>query len=211
MDEKTSEFLHRPGQPNGAGLVLTHGAGGNCRAPLLVALANAFCAAGLYVQRYDLPFRQRRPSGSPSPSTAAADRAGLREAVEAMRARATGPVFLGGQSYGGRQATMLASEVPGVAAGLLLLSYPLHPPNRREQLRTAHFPALRTPAMFVHGTRDPFGSIEEMQAALTLIPARTSLVPIQGAGHDLRGGKFDLEQLVVRPFLNLAQVETPAT
>jgi len=201
MDRTTPEFLHRPNEPNGAGLVLTHGAGGNCRAPLLVAVANSFCAAGVHVLRCDLAFRQRRPFGPPSPATAAADRTGLREAVEAMRALVTGPVFLGGHSYGGRQATMLAAEAPELAAGLLLLSYPLHPPKKPEQLRTAHFSALRTQAMFIHGTRDDFGGIEEMQAALRLIPARTWLVPIQGAGHDLRGGKFDPEQLVVRPFL----------
>lgn len=194
---------HEPKQPSGAGLVLTHGAGGNCRAPLLVAVADAFCAAGVYVLRCDLPFRQRRPFGPPSPSTAATDRAGLREAVHSMRALVTGPVFLGGHSYGGRQATMLAAEEPGLAEGLLLLSYPLHPPNKPQQLRTAHFPALRTPAMFVQGTHDPFGSMEEMRAALQLIPARTSLVSIEGAGHDLNKGGFDPERLVVQPFLSM--------
>ncbi|MGD1073826.1 MAG: alpha/beta fold hydrolase [Bryobacteraceae bacterium] len=191
--------LHEPKNANGAGLVLTHGAGGNCHAPLLVAVAEAFCAAGFYVLRYDLPFRQRRPFGPPSPATAASDRDGLREAVDSMRARVSGPVYLGGHSYGGRQATMLAAEEPELAAGLILLSYPLHPPKKPAQMRTAHFPALRTPATFVHGTRDDFGSIEEMRAALELIPAATSLVAIEGAGHDLNRGKFDIERLVVRP------------
>ncbi|HTR66165.1 MAG TPA: alpha/beta family hydrolase, partial [Terriglobales bacterium] len=92
---------------------------------------------------------------------------------------------LGGHSYGGRQATMLCAEAPELADGLLLLSYPLHPPRKPEQLRTQHFPALRTPALFVHGTRDPFGSIEEMQSALKLVPGRTVLVRVEGAGHDL--------------------------
>lgn len=181
-------------------MVLTHGAGGNCRAPLLVAVAEAFSAAGVYILRYDLPFRQRRPFGPPSPATAAADREGLREAVHSMRARVGSPVYLGGHSYGGRQATMLAAENPGLVEGLLLLSYPLHPPKRAAQLRTANFPDLRTPALFVHGTRDDFGSIDEMRAALQLIPAHTTLVPIEGAGHDLNRGKFDVEQLVVRQF-----------
>src|SRR5436309_15797142 len=99
-------FLHRPNAAAERGLVLTHGAGGNCRAPLLVAAAEAFSAAGLAVLRYDLAFRQRRPHGPPSPSGAAADRAGLREAVLVLRGIVTGPVFLGGHSYGGRQATM---------------------------------------------------------------------------------------------------------
>jgi uncharacterized protein len=68
---------------------------------------------------------------------------------------------------------------------LLLLSYPLHPPQRPTELRTGHLPDLKTPALFVHGTRDGFGSIDEMTQALKLIPARTELLPITGAGHEL--------------------------
>src|SRR5271169_3034909 len=151
-------FLHRPDRAGGRGLVLTHGAGGNCRAPLLIATAAAFCAEGLSVLRCDLPFRQRRPTGPPSPATAAADREGLRRAVEAMRDQGTGQIFLGGQSYGGRQATMLAADEPDLMSALLLFSYPLHPPGKPDRLRTEHFPRLRVPAVFVHGTGDPFGS-----------------------------------------------------
>src|SRR5437667_8560711 len=125
-------FLHRP-DGAGRGLVLTHGAGGNCRAPLLVAAAEAFSAAGLAVLRCDLPFRQRRPQGPPSPSGAAADRAGLSEAVLALCSIVTGNVSLGGQSYGGRQATMLTAEEPELATALLLFSYPLHPPGKPDR------------------------------------------------------------------------------
>ncbi|HEY1258090.1 MAG TPA: alpha/beta fold hydrolase [Stellaceae bacterium] len=189
-------FLHRPAGSGGDGLVLAHGAGGDCNAPMLVAAAAAFSAAGLCVLRCDLPFRQRRPKGPPSPSTAAADRDGLRRAVEAMRAQVRGRVFLGGRSYGGRQATLLAAEEPEVAAGLLLLSYPLHPPGKAERLRTEHFPRLSLPAVFVHGTRDVFGSIDELRRAVTAIPTPTQIVTIDGAGHDLRKGRFDLGPIV---------------
>jgi predicted alpha/beta-hydrolase family hydrolase len=189
-------FLHRPVDARERGLVLTHGAGGNCNAPLLVALAGAFAEAGVTVLRCDLPFRQRRPSGPPSPSTAAADRAGLRDAVAALRETISGAVFLGGQSYGGRQATMLAADEPSVAEGLVLLSYPLHPPGKPERLRTEHFPRLRARCLFVHGTADPFGSVAEMEAAIPLIPAPTQLIAIEGAGHDLKRGRFDLGAVV---------------
>ncbi len=81
---------------------------------------------------------------------------------------------------------MLAAEDPAAADGLLLLSYPLHPPRRVEQMRTAHFPKLAMPAVFVHGSRDPFGTLDEMRSALALIPAPTMLVAIEGAGHDLK-------------------------
>ncbi len=185
-------FLHRPEQTDGPGLVLTHGAGGNCRAPLLVAAAEAFAAAGITVLRCDLPFRQRRPTGPPSPSGAVADRAGLREAVAALRRTVAGPIFLGGQSYGGRQATILAAEEPGVAEGLLLFSYPLHPPGKPDRLRTEHFPSLATPALFIQGTTDPFGSPDELRAAVGLISAPTRIIAIDRAGHDLRRGRCDL-------------------
>ena len=189
------EFIHRPEKPTGAGVVLTHGAGANCWAALLVTVAEALCAAGMVVMRTDLAFRRRRPFGPPSPATGAEDRAGLKDAVLRMRGTVEGPVYLGGHSYGGRQASMLAAEEDGLAAGLLLLSYPLHPPDKPGQMRTAHFPSLRTPSVFVHGTRDPFGSVGEMEAALGLIPGPVRLVVIEGAGHDLKKGKFDFRVL----------------
>ncbi len=80
---------------------------------------------------------------------------------------------------------MLCAAEPDLASGLLLLSYPLHPPRKPEQLRVKHLPELRVPALFVHGTRDPFGSVEEMEAAISLIPAKTELLKVDGAGHDL--------------------------
>ena len=80
---------------------------------------------------------------------------------------------------------MLAASEPGIADALLLLSYPLHPPKRPTELRTAHFSGLRTPALFVHGTRDGFGTIEEIRKALNLVPARVELLSVEGAGHAL--------------------------
>jgi uncharacterized protein len=185
--------LHHPadGGTRANGLVLTHGAGSNCDAPLLIGAAGAFSAAGYWVMRCDLEFRRRRASGPPSPATAAADQAGLRCALAALRDIAPGCLFLGGHSYGGRQATILASEEPHLTAGLLLFSYPLHPPEKKDQMRTKHFPHLRTPSIFVHGTRDPFGSVGELAAALALIPSPTRLITIEGAAHDLKRGRFD--------------------
>jgi len=183
-------LLHRPANPNGKGLVLTHGAGSNCQAPLLVGLAETFADAGFTVLRCDLPFRQDRPYGPPAPHDAKRDRAGLKNALAA----------LGGHSYGGRQASMLCAEQPEkepqLTPGLLLLSYPLHPPRKPEQLRTQHFFHLRTSALFVEGTRDPFGSVAEIEQALKLIPAKTKLITVEGAGHDLGfKGKARREEL----------------
>src|SRR6202020_2025706 len=178
-------FLHQPPGPAGDCLVLTHGAGANCDSPLLVALADAFCASGLTVLRCDLPFRQLRPYGPPQRGSAEGDQQGLRAALTSMRRRTSGRVYLGGHSYGGRQASMLAADQPELVDRLLLLSYPLHPPQRPAELRTGHFARLQIPALFVHGTRDGFGSVDEMTAALQLIPAATELLPVTGAGHEL--------------------------
>ena len=164
--------------------------------PLLVSAASAFSEAGFDVLRCDLPFRQRRPTGPPSPSGAAADREGLRLAVEALRGLGAQRIVLGGQSYGGRQATMLAADRPDLVAGLLLFSYPLHPPGKPERLRTEHLPRLSVPCVFVQGGNDPFGTPAELAEAIRLIPALTEMIPVDGAGHDLKRGRIDLAPVV---------------
>jgi len=183
--ETVRGFLHTATNASGDGFVLTHGAGANCQSPLLVAVSAALCGLGFSVLRCDLPFRQQRPHGPPPRGSAERDQQGLRRAVEAMRRLVPGRVFMGGHSYGGRQATILAAAEPELVDGLLLLSYPLHPPKRPTELRTAHFPGLRTPALFISGERDGFGSFEKITSALRLIPARSKLIPIAAAGHEL--------------------------
>jgi predicted alpha/beta-hydrolase family hydrolase len=194
--------LHRAARDSGDFLVLTHGASGNSNTPLLVALADTFAQEGVNVLRCDLPYRQRKATGPPSPGDARLDQEGLRRAVELMKAQFSGRAFLGGSSYGGRQASMLAASQPDLVEGLLLLSYPLHPPGRAAQLRTQHFPSLRTPALFVSGTRDSFGSIEELREAVQLIPGKTKLVAVEGASHGLSDKKrqADVSALVTREF-----------
>ncbi len=184
-DPSVSGFLHRASDSAADALVITHGAGSNSKAPLLIALSEVFAAEGFTVLRCDLPYRQARPYGPPRRGDAERDRAGLKNAVAAVRKLVSGRMFLGGQSYGGRQATMLCADEPELVDGLLLLSYPLHAPSRPDRPRIQHLPSLKTPALFVHGTRDPFGSLEEMQSALKLIPAKTKLLPVNNAGHDL--------------------------
>ena len=92
---------------------------------------------------------------------------------------------------------------------LLLLSYPLHPPRKPEQQRTQHLPDLRTPTLFVHGTRDPFGSIAEIERALKMIPAKTKLLPVEGAGHDLgfkgKRSRKTLPRLIFSEFTKLCR------
>jgi len=210
LDPPVRGFLHRPETEGDNGIVLTHGAGGNAQAPLLRALAETFAGAGFTVLRCDLPYRQARSFGPPGPGDAARDRAGLKNAVAELQKSmdfpnpSSGKIFLGGHSYGGRQSSILCAEKPDLVSALLLLSYPLHPPRRPEQQRTQHLPDLRTPTLFVHGTRDPFGSIEELQRAIRMIPAKTRLLTVEGAGHDLgfkgKGKKEELPKQIVSEF-----------
>lgn len=180
-------FLHRPAKPSGDALALTHGAGGNCNGPLLVAVAEAFAAAGFTVLRYDLPFRQQRAFGPPR-GAGDADRAGVVAAVGALRKMVKGRIFAGGHSYGGRMTSMVGAVTADFADALLLFSYPLHAPGRPERPRTAHLPNIKMPVLFIHGTKDGFGSIDEMESARQLIPARTGLLIVENAGHDLGWG-----------------------
>ncbi len=202
-DEAVHGILETPAGEPIAGLVLAHGAGSDCRSPLLASLSMHLATLGFAVLRIDLAYRRLRPTGPPVGKNAGLpDRDSLRQAADWMRMRGYSRVILGGHSYGGRQASMLAAEEPACLDGLLLLSYPLHPPRSREQVRTAHFPSLHTPALFVHGTRDPFGSPDEMRDALTLLAGPVRLELIEGAGHDL-GGDATLTRTVgaLTPFL----------
>lgn len=178
-------WLHEPAVAPTAAIIIAHGAGGDCEAPLMVATAEAFAEAGYLALRYDLPYRQLRPKGSPS-SAQARDREGIRQTADAVRALGKKlPLYLAGHSYGGRQSTMLAAEDPEVGAALMLLSYPLHPPGQPNKMRTEHFPSLKVPALFVHGTRDDFGSVEELTNAIKLIASRTRVIPVPGGKHGL--------------------------
>jgi uncharacterized protein len=102
---------------------------------------------------------------------------------------------------------MLAAAEPGLVASLLLLSYPLHPPERPTDLRTAHFPHLNTPALFVHGVRDGFATPDELATALELIPARTSVLSVPSAGHELlsRKNRDTLPGEIVQAFRSLSE------
>jgi predicted alpha/beta-hydrolase family hydrolase len=209
VDPKVRGFLHLPDPPNDDGLVLSHGAGSNATAPLLVALADTFSANGFTVLRCDLPYRQSRSFGPPGPGDAARDRAGLENALAAMGKMISGRLFLGGHSYGGRQSSMLCAEEPDLVTALLLFSYPLHPPRKPEQQRIQHLPDLRTPTLFVQGTRDPFGSIAEMERALKMIPAKTKLLAVEGAGHDLGfKGKAKREELLGQILSDLTKLSS---
>nr|WP_296777775.1 alpha/beta fold hydrolase [Rhodococcus sp. (in: high G+C Gram-positive bacteria)] len=211
-DDGVSGHLHSPhGEPIAA-LALTHGAGGNCSARLLVDIAQLWAERGVTVLRFDLAFRQAKPSGPPHPSKAAGDRDSVRAAVQALRARFTVPILIGGHSYGGRQASMVAAEDDDIAAGLVLLSYPLHPPGKPEKARTAHLPDIAMPTLFVSGTKDPFGTPTELGNAVGMVGGASRFEQIVGAGHDLSAAKHRVAErafVVSSEFFELATSNSP--
>lgn len=165
-------------------LLLTPGAGAGCDHHTLVAVEGA--VAPLPVARVDFPYRRE---GRKAPDRAPKLIACIVEEAAALVERAgvdPGSLVFGGRSMGGRMCSMAVAEgLP--AAGLVLLSYPLHPPGKPDRLRTDHFPALDVPCLFVAGTRDPFGSPEEQEAATAAIPGPVTHVWLDGAGHDPKG------------------------
>lgn len=187
---------HEPDGTPGGVVVLTHGAGGSRESPLLGMVCDEWARRGWLAVRYNLPYRRRRPKGPPSGS-AKTDQAGVVEAVSVARTLADGPVVVGGHSYGGRMTSMAVSDHTADVDALTLFSYPLHPPGKPDRARTEHLPLIAVPTVFTHGTADPFGSIDELRPAAKLIGARTEIVEIIGARHDLGSKAFDVPALAV--------------
>lgn len=167
------------------GLLLTPGAGAGSDQPALVAIDRAVTGSGVTVARVDFPYR-RAGRGRPDPP-AVLERT-VSEEADALARRLgtdTGALLLGGRSMGGRICSqVVAAGLP--AAGLVLVSYPLHPPGRADRPRTAHLGQIHVPCLFVSGTRDAFGSPAELEAATAVIPGPVTHVWIEGGDHGLR-------------------------
>lgn len=167
------------------GLLLAPGAGAGSDQPALVAIDQAVTGLGVTVERVDFPYRL---AGRSRPDQPAVLEATITAAAEALAGRLggdTSALVLGGRSMGGRIGSqVVAAGLP--AAGLALVSYPLHPPGRPERLRTEHFPRLSLPCLFVSGTRDAFGTPDELTAATAAIPGPVTHVWIEGGDHSLR-------------------------
>jgi predicted alpha/beta-hydrolase family hydrolase len=163
-----------------AGLLLTHGAGGDRDGHALVSVEEGL--APIPVRRINFPYRDE---GRKAPDRAKKILPFLVEAAADFAAACgvdTGSIALGGRSFGGRMCSLAVGE--GLAcAGLVLLSYPLHPPGKPEKLRTEHFPELDLPCLFVSGDRDPFGTPAEFELQTAAIPGAVTAVWLPGGNH----------------------------
>ncbi len=167
-------------------MLLTPGAGADRDHATLVALDRALSDAGFGVERMDFPYRV---AGRKAPDRPEVLVKAIEEGARALADRLGVPtrsLALGGRSMGGRMCSMaVAGGLP--CAALLLVSYPLHPPGRPERMRTDHFPMLEVPCLFLSGTRDAFGTSEELEAATATIPGPVTHTWIEGGDHGLRG------------------------
>jgi hypothetical protein len=163
-------------------LVLAHGAGAPMDSPWMNVVAAGLASRGVRVARFEFPYmRRRREEGRKgAPDREPALRAAWGEAIAELGGGER--LVIGGKSLGGRIASLVADEV--CARGLVCLGYPFHPPGRPERTRTAHLAGLATPALVVQGTRDPFGSPEDV-GGYALSP-RIRVVWIEDGDHDLR-------------------------
>lgn len=187
--------MPRASAPPRAALLLTPGASASREQPALVAIDETLTGQGVVVERMDFPYKM---AGRRAPDRAPVLIAAVREGAERLRT-ATGlpatKVFLGGRSMGGRMCSLAVAEGEA-AAGLVLISYPLHPPGKPEKLRTEHLPALSVPCLFVSGTRDAFGTPDELLAATATISGSVTHHWIDGGDHGLRGHDARVAEVV---------------
>jgi predicted alpha/beta-hydrolase family hydrolase len=172
-----------------ATLLLAHGAGAPMDSAAMNAITKALAGVDLRVARFEFGYMasRRTAAGRKPPPRAEKLTVEYLAAVDALKAK--GPLVIGGKSMGGRVASLVADELlaTGKIAGLLCVGYPFHPVGKPEQLRTAHLAGLKTPALIAQGTRDPFGTREEV-AGYTL-SKRIEILWLEDGDHDLKPRK----------------------
>lgn len=170
-------------------LLLFPGAGSSRDHSSLVAIERA--VAPLRCVRADFPYRKQGRRAPDRPPVL------LQAVVDEAVAMGPGPLVLGGRSMGGRICSMAVADGSVAAVGLVLVSYPLHPPGKPDTLRVAHLPQLHVPCLFVHGTKDPFGTPDELQHWTATIPGEVTHVFVDGRGHDLKGADAFIADTIV--------------
>ena len=170
----------------GSTYLMAHGAGAAMDSAGMNALVTPLVSRGIRVVRFEFGYMAARREGVRRPPPRAESLAGeYRDAVAAARdAGPVGSLLIGGKSMGGRVASMVADELAdlGYIDGLICLGYPFHPPEKLDQVRTAHLLELRTPTLVCQGTRDPFGT----RAMRHQIGGRSTEVPVEKQLHPAR-------------------------
>jgi len=181
--------------PSAPVLVFAHGAGAGEEHPWIVRVGKGLAERGVRVVTFNFPYRaEGRKLPDKPPVLEGAFRSVWEEvlAEDKRQGRNARAYFAGGKSMGARMSSQVAASggFSPAPAGLVFFGYPLHPPGKPEQRRDRHLPAVSAPMLFIHGTRDPFGSPDEMHALTSGLPA-ASLEIIRGGDHSLAASKSD--------------------
>jgi hypothetical protein len=180
------EYAAVASRRTGVILILGHGAGANQTSPFMVSFAEALAARGIDLVTFNFSYSERgRRVPDPNSKLEACWRAVI-ETVRGRRRSHRDKLAIGGKSMGGRIASQVAAGGVGELAGLVFLGYPLHPPGRRDRFRTAHLPAVKAPMLFVQGSRDPFGTPDELRPIIAGLPSATELYVVEGGDHSFK-------------------------
>ena len=187
-DAQVTAVVYAAAEPRmEAGLILAHGAGAGQYSPFMTSFATALAELGVDTVTFNFLYtEQRRRIPDRGPVLEACYAA----VIEAVQSEVLGPLFIGGKSMGGRIATHVAADGrAGLARGIVLLGYPLHPPGRPENRRDAHLPNIRCPMLFVQGSRDTFGTPSELQPVMVTLDGHASLHVVKGGDHSFKVAK----------------------
>jgi uncharacterized protein len=182
-----------------AGVLLYPGAGTDAQHRALVALEDALRAefVELAVKRVDFPYRREgRKMPDRAPKLVSAVHAEVASFAQSLGVP-TSSLVIGGRSMGGRMCSMAVAEGLEVA-GLLCMSYPLHPPKKPDKLRIEHLPNVKVPALFISGSRDDFGTPDELRAHIAVVPGPAELQILEGKGHDLANADQSIAEHTIR-------------
>ena len=184
-DQKVTAIIYAAAKARraGIGLILGPGAGAPQTSGFMVTFASELAARGIDVVTFNFLYMEQRRR---VPDSNAKLEACYRAVIEAVARRKLGKLAIGGKSMGGRIASQVAALGAAEVAGLVLLGYPLHPPGRPEELRVKHLPAIETPMLFVQGSRDAFGTPEELRPFMRKLKARAELHVVEGGDHSFK-------------------------
>ena len=172
-----------PSESASAALLLAHGAGGGQQSRFMVQAAKAFAERGITTATFDFPYMAQ---GRSLPDKGPVLEAHWRTVIDAARAHgafAGLPLFIGGKSMGGRISSQVAAQHVDGIAGLIYLGYPLHPPGKPDQRRDRHLPDISEPMLFVQGTRDPFGTADDIRELVPRLNPRATLFEVRDGDH----------------------------
>ena len=170
----------------GITLILGHGAGANQTSPFMVTFATALASRGIDIVTFNFFYSEH---GRRIPDPTSRLEMCHRSVIDAVRDRRKSNaerLAIGGKSMGGRIASQVAAAGAGELAGLVFLGYPLHPPGRSDRLRDAHLPAVKAPMLFVQGSRDAFGTPDELQPIIARLRPAAELYVVEGGDHSFK-------------------------